>query len=161
MIALLVAILMVVLPLLHLALSKVPRTPLRVVHILLLYALVFGVGVIGLPLGFIPHDFLPDQTAQAIGWPKGSPFQFEVGVHDGAWGVLGFLCIWIGGLFWLATGLGWSLFMLGATYGHIRDTVVAGNYAPYNFLTIFSDGFIAVWLLALLYLYYRRGGFQQ
>jgi hypothetical protein len=30
-----------------------------------------------------------------------------------------------------------------------------GNYAPYNFLTIFSDGFIAVWLLLLLYLYHR------
>ena len=81
-------------------------------------------------------------------------------MHDGAWGVVGFLCIWIGGLFWLAT-LRWSLCMLGATYGHIRDTLFAGNYAPYNFLTIFSDGFIAVRLLVLLYLYLRRGGFQQ
>jgi hypothetical protein len=161
MIALLTAVSMVVAPLLHLAVSKTPRTPLRVVHILLLYALVVGVGVVGLPLGFVPHVFFPDQAAKLIGWPAGSPFQFEVGVHDGAWGILGFLCIWIGGLFWLATGLGWSLFMLGATYGHIRDTVVAGNYAPYNFLTIFSDGFIAVWLLALLYLYHRRGGFRQ
>jgi hypothetical protein len=62
-----------------------------VVHILLLYALVLGVGVIGLPLGFIPHVFFPDYAAQSIGWPTGSPFQFEVGVHDGAWGVLGFL----------------------------------------------------------------------
>jgi hypothetical protein len=34
-----------------------------------------------------------------ISWPPGNPFQFEVGVHDGACGVLGFLCIWIGGLF--------------------------------------------------------------
>ena len=141
MIALAVAILMVVLPLLHLALSKVPRTPLRVIHILLLYALVFGVGVIGLPLGFIPHVFFPDKAAELIGWAP-SPFQLEVGVHDGAWGILGFLCIWIGGLFWLATGLGWSFFMLGATYGHIRETVIEGDYAPYNFFTIFSDGFI-------------------
>ncbi len=161
MIAVIVAILMVVLPLAHLALSKVPRTPRRVVHILLLYALVFGVGVIGLPLGFIPHVYFADETARSIGWPPGSPFQFEVGVHDGAWGVLGFLCIWFGGLFWLATGLGWSLFMLGATYGHIREMVVEGNYAPYNFLTIFSDGFIGVWLLVLLYLYYRQGGFRS
>ena len=82
------------------------------------------VGVIGLPLGFIPHVFFADETARAIGWPTGSPFQFEVGVHDGACGVLGFLCIWIGGTFWLATGLGWALFMLGATYGHIRETVL-------------------------------------
>ncbi|HEX2215481.1 MAG TPA: DUF6790 family protein [Xanthobacteraceae bacterium] len=161
MIALIVAISMVVLPFVHLAFSKVPRSPLRTVHVLLLYALVMGVGVIGLPLGFVPHVFFPDQTAAMIGWPTGSPFQFEVGVHDGAWGVLGFLCIWIGGLFWLATGLGWALFMLGATYGHIRDTVVAANYAPYNFLTIFSDGFIAIWLLLLLYLYWRLGGFRQ
>ena len=40
MIALLIAVLMVVLPLLHLAFSKMPRTRQRVVHILLLYALV-------------------------------------------------------------------------------------------------------------------------
>lgn len=159
--ALLVAILLVVLPIVHLAMSRVPRTPLRIVHVLLLYALVLGVGVIGFLLGFIPHVFFADQAAEMIGWPAGSPFQFEVGVHDGAWGVLGLLCIWIGGYFWLATGLGWSLFMLGATYGHIRETVLQGNYAPYNFLTIFSDGFIAIWLLVLLYLYYRCGGFQK
>ena len=150
MIALAIAVLVVVLPLVHLALSKTPRTPLRVVHVLLLYALVFGVGMIGLPMGFIPHVFFPDQTARSLGWPTGSPFQFEVGLHDGAWGVLGFLCIWIGGLFWLATGLGRSLFMLGATYGHIREAVLKGDYAPYNF---FSDGFIGVWLIVLLYLY--------
>lgn len=160
MIAITVAVLSVVLSVLHLFLSKVPRTPFRVIHILLLYALVLDVGVIGLPLGFIPHVFFADETARAIGWPTGSPFQFEVGVHDGACGVLGFLCIWIGGTFWLATGLGWALFMLGATYGHIRQTLLEGDYAPYNFLTIFSDGFIAIWLLVLLWLYWRAGGFE-
>lgn len=153
MIGLIVALFSVLLPLAHLTLSKTPMT--RVVRLLLLYALVLDVGVIGLPLGFVPHVFFPDQTARSIGWAPGSPFQFEVGVHDGAWGVLGFLCIWIRGAFWLATGLGWSLFMLGATYGHIEQTLRAGDYAPYNFLTIFSDGFIAVWLLLLLYLRHR------
>jgi hypothetical protein len=160
MVDLIIAILMVVLPLLHLAVSKVPRTPKRVVHILLLYALVLGVGFIGLLFGFIPHVFFADQAAQSIGWPAGNPFQFEVGLHDGAWGVLGFLCIWIGGRFWLATGLGWSLFMLGAAYGHIRDAVIEGNYAPYNFYPMFTDAFIGIWILALLYLYWREGGFE-
>ena len=133
----------------------------RVVHVLLLYALVLDVGVIGLPLGFIPHVFFPNQAAELIGWPPGSPFQLEVGFHDGAWGLLGFLSICIGGSFWLATGLGWSFFMLGATYGHLYQTLREGNYAPYNFLTIFSDGFIAVWLLVLLYLYWRWVGFNS
>jgi hypothetical protein len=155
MIGIIVALLSVLLPLAHLALSKVPRTRARVVRLLLLYALVLDVGVIGLPLGFVPHVFFPDQTVRSIGWPPGSPFQFEVGFHDGAWGLLGFLCIWIGGSFWLATGLGWSFFMIGATYGHVMQTVRAHDYAPYNFLTIFSDGFIAFWLLLLLYLRHR------
>ena len=160
MVALLVVLLSVLLPLAHLRVSG-PRTRVGVIHLLLLYALALDVGFIGLPLGFIPHVFFADQAAHLIGWPPGSPFQFEVGIHDGAWGFLGFLCLRIGGLFWLATGLGWSMFMLGATYGHLYQTLREGNYAPYNFLTIFSDGFIAVWLLVLLYLYYRAGGFQK
>jgi hypothetical protein len=160
MITLTVAVLSVVLPVVHLALTKVPRTRLRVVRLLLLYALVLDVGIIGFVFGFIPHVFFADEAARLIGWPPGSPFQFEVGIHDGAWGILGFLCIWIGGPFWLATGFGWALFMLGATYGHIHQVIEKGNYAPYNFLTVFSDGFVAVWLLVLLYLYHRCGGFQ-
>ena len=161
MIALTVAFLSVVLPLVHLAASTPPRTRERIVYLLLLYALVFDVGVIGLPLGFVPHVFFADETARLIGWLPGSPFQFEVGVHDGAWGVLGFLSPWIGGSFWLATGLGWGLFMLGATYGHIHEMLTSGNYAPYNFLTIFSNGFIAVWLLVLLYFRYRWNGWRS
>lgn len=153
MLGLIVAVLSVLLPLAHLAMSTQPRTRERVVRLLLLYALVLDVGVIGLPLGFVPHVFFADEAARLIGWAPGSPFQFEVGIHDGAWGVLGFLCLWIGGSFWIATGLGWSLFMLGATYGHVYQMLTEGNYAPYNFLTIFSDGFIAIWLLVLLYLY--------
>ena len=51
--------------------------------------------------------------------------------------------------------------MLGATCGHIRQMLLAENYAPYNFLTILSDGFIAIWLLVLLYLCYRWGGFEK
>ncbi|MBN8549376.1 MAG: hypothetical protein J0M12_08690 [Deltaproteobacteria bacterium] len=143
------------LPSIHLALSRVPRTRGRVIRILLIYSLVLNVGVIGFFFGFIPHVFFADRAARLIGWPPGSPFQFEVGVHDGAWGMLGFLCIWFGGSFRVATGAGWSFFMLGATYGHIRDTVLSGNYAPYNFLMIFVDGFVAVWLLTLLFLDYR------
>jgi hypothetical protein len=161
MIGIVIAIFSLVLPLLHLWLSKVPVTRARALHLLLLYALVLDVGIIGFFFGFIPHVFFPNFAAEQIGWPTGSPFQFEVGFHDGAWGILGFLCIWMGGTFWLATGLGWSFFMLGATYGHIVQTLREGDYAPYNFLTMFSDGFITVWLLLLLYLYWQEGGFQQ
>ena len=56
------------LPLVHLYVSKVPRTRQSVVRILLLYAFVLGVGAIGLPLGFVPNVFFADATARAIGW---------------------------------------------------------------------------------------------
>lgn len=149
----------ILLPLVHLTLSKEPRTRLRVISLLLLYSLVLNVGVIGFPLGFIPHVFFPDWASAQIGWSP-SPFEFEVGFHDGAWGILGFLCIWIGGGFWLATGLGWSFFILGAAYLHLYHVVQNGDYAPYNFITMFSDAFIGVWLLVLLYLYWREGGLK-
>ena len=68
MIGLVVAVLSVLLPLLHVAVSTVPRSPSRVIHLLLLYALVLDVGVIGLVFGFIPHVFFPDEAAQLIGW---------------------------------------------------------------------------------------------
>src|SRR5262245_61708397 len=115
MITLIVAALSVLLPLVHLRLSGRARTRVGVVHLLLLYALVLDVGVIGLPLGFVPHVFFPDAAARLIGWPPGSPFQFEVGMHDGAWGLLGFLCLWIGGLLLLSTWLVWWGFMIGAS----------------------------------------------
>lgn len=74
----------IALPLIHLGLSGIPRTRDRMVRVLLLYALAFNVGFVGLFMGFIPHVFFADQAARLIGWQPGSPFQFEVGVHDGA-----------------------------------------------------------------------------
>ncbi len=150
-----VAILGILLPIIHLFVSKIPKTKEHILKILLLYSFIFHVGVMGFFLGFIPHVFFADPIAKSIGWQPGSPFQFEVGLHDGAWGILGFLCLWIRGTFWIATGVGWSFFMLGAAYGHIRETILHNNYATYNFFMIFVDAFIAIYLLLLLYLYFK------
>lgn len=140
--------------LIHLAMTR-PKGRGAVLDVVLLHALIFNVGCVGLLFGFIPHVFFPERAAAAIGWAGGSPFQYEVGFHDGAWGLLGFLCIRFRGLFWLATGLGWSFFLLGAAYGHLHDTVVRANYAPNNFLMIFVDALIPAILLTLLALKYR------
>ncbi len=83
-------------------------------------------------------------------------FQIEVGIHDGAWGVLAILCIWFRREFWFATGIGWSLFMLGAGIGHLVQTLRFDNYAPYNFLMIFNDIGMAIVIPILLVLYYRN-----
>lgn len=145
----------VVAALVHLVIKR-PQSRASIIDVFLLYALVFNVGFLGIFFGFIPHVFFPEQAAAAIGWEGGSHFQYEVGFHDGAWGLLGILCIWIRDRFWLATGLGWSFFMLGAAYGHLQDTILQGNYAPNNFQMIFVDSLIAFLLLGLLILRYRR-----
>jgi len=59
MIALAIAFLSVLLPVVHLFVSKVPRTRLRVVRILLLYALVLDVGVIACPWASSPMSSSP------------------------------------------------------------------------------------------------------
>lgn len=147
----------------HVGIRKIrQRPPVKgeVVDICLLYAMIFWVGMIGVVFGFIPHVFFADATAERIGWVTGSPFQFEVGVHDGAWGILGFLCIWFKGGFRAATGLGWGLFMLGAAGGHVYHSVVHGNFAEYNYLMIFVDGFIAFALFLLIYLDWKWNRFS-
>jgi hypothetical protein len=151
-------LLSLVLPLVHLPITKGPWTRRNVLRVFLLYAFVFNVGAVGFLFGFIPHVFFADQAAELIGWPKGSMFQFEVGLHDGGWGILGFLCVFFGGGFWLATAIGWSFFMLGAAWGHIREIIVEGNFAPYNLMPAFTDTFIPLYLLGLLYAYWRAGG---
>lgn len=127
----------------------------QIIDLYLIYFLVGGVGVIG-GLGFIGHVFFPNQVALMIGWPLGSPFQLEVGFHDGAWALLGFLCLYFRGNFWIATAIGWSFFMLGATYGHIKQTIVYGNFEPYNFGIILPDFLVPLILLTLLVLKYRN-----
>jgi len=116
--------------LVHLWLDKAPRTPSRVVEVVLLYLLVILVGVGGLT-GALGHIFFAQDIALKIGWPAGSPFQFEVAMANLAFGVLGVLCVWQRGNFWTATGIGQAVFLLGCAYGHWQD-MLAGNVAPYN-----------------------------
>lgn len=126
----------------------------QVVDLYFMYFLFFTVGLIG-GIGFVGHVFFANQTAKMIGWSPGSPFQFEVGFHDGAWAMLGILAIWLRGKFWLATALGWSFFMLGAAYGHVHQSVLHHDFAPYNAGIIVPDFAVPVILLVLTFLKFR------
>lgn len=97
---------------------------------LLKYLLFFNVGIAGL-IGFVAHTFLADETAKTIGWPIGSPFQFEMGIANLSYGVLGLLCLRFHRLFWAATVIGYSILFLGCAYGHWVQ-MQKGDFHPWN-----------------------------
>ena len=93
-------------------------------------ALTFLVGVNGIMTGS-GHMFRGPDVAKSIGWAP-SPFQWEVGLADLSYGVLGVMAGSYGRGFWLATIIAFSIFMLGAAAGHVRQMVVAHNFTPGN-----------------------------
>jgi len=125
-----------------------------IVESFLLWFLVIVVGI-GSLYAFVGHAFVADDVARSIGWPTGSPFQFEVALHNLAVGVLGVLCFWLRGDFWSATVIVFAVFGLGAAYGHIRDIRLHRNYAPgiAGPILYISDILLPLLLVVLLVFY--------
>src|SRR6185437_7034419 len=94
------------------------------------WILLLPIGVTGLWAG-ISHVFFPAVAAAHIGWQV-SPFQFEVGMADLAIGVTACLAFRRDLNFKAAAVSAASIFLLGDAIGHIRQMVVAGNFAPGN-----------------------------
>jgi hypothetical protein len=156
--ALLCLVLGLVVGAVHVFLEKQPRMKGRVAEIFLLWLLVIAVGILSI-LAFISHTVFADTTAASIGWPTSNPFQSEVAVANLAVGILGILCYWMRGSFWIATVIGFSVWYLGDAVVHIRSIVVEANYAPENAgATFYMDILILLILIALLayYLYAKR-----
>lgn len=126
-------------------------------EIFLGYVLFINVGVMGF-LAAYAHVFMGPQTALLIGWKPGSPFQFEMGMANLSYGVLGILSICIRGRFWDAVAIGWSVLLLGCFVGHLISYYIFHNTAPYNIGVFlwFNDLFLPLLVLAtLIYLRFR------
>lgn len=138
--------------LVHLGLSKQPRTAARALQIFLLWALI-NTGIGGI-FAFMGHVFLGPEVAKSIGWPPGSPFQFEVGMANLGIGVLGIICIWRRD-FWLPTIVMTTVFLWGAAYIHIDQIIRFRNFAPNNAgIELYAD-LIGPAVLIGLYTAYR------
>jgi hypothetical protein len=97
---------------------------------LLAWTLLLPIGVTGLWAG-VSHVFFPATAAAHIGWQT-SPFQFEVGMADFAIGLTACLAFWRYLAFKAAAVYAASIFLLGDAIGHVREMMVAGNFAPGN-----------------------------
>jgi len=115
----------------HVALSPQRRsTRGAVAATYLIYLLFIYVGLMGVFTAYA-HVFRPDQTSASIGWST-SPYEYEVGMADLTVGVLGVLCLWIRGNFWLATAIANAVWLLGDAVGHIRQLVLYNDHAANN-----------------------------
>lgn len=121
-------------------------------EIFLSYFLFFVVGLMGI-LAAYAHIFMGPEIAKSIGWAAGSPFQYEMGIANLSYGVLGVLSYWIRGRFWDATIIGWSVLLLGCFIGHVINYYTEGNTAPYNIGAPiwFYDLFLPIFVFILLY----------
>jgi disulfide bond formation protein DsbB len=139
---------------LALVLAAVRRSSRSAPERLLAWLLLLPIGVTGLWAGFF-HVFFPEVSAAHIGWQV-SPFQFEVGMADLAIGVTACLAFWRDLSFKAAAVCAASVFLLGDAVGHVRQMVVAGNFAPGNAgLPFVMDILCPVLAIVLLILAWR------
>jgi hypothetical protein len=108
-----------------------------------------GLGLPGL-YTFVMHVFFPRSTAEEIGWAT-SPFQYEVGMADLTIGVLGVLAFRASLGFRLATTVAAVCWLGGDAVGHVRQMIIAQNFAPGNAGSWFwTDVLVPVIMVALL-----------
>lgn len=152
MFAIIIAGLALIGALLHIFLSKRPRTAARVLEILLIWAFAFN-GILGL-YSASGHIFRGPEVAAFIGWPAGNPFQFEVGIANLGVGILGLVSIWRRDDFWLAAVIMMTIFYWGAAYGHVVQIIRFNNFAPGNAgIVLYADIINPVVLIGLLVAY--------
>jgi hypothetical protein len=125
------SVLPVLLAALHVRIDARARDRLWKVEVYLIYLFMLGVGAAGLS-GFFGHVFTPDTVAESIGWPKGSPFQQELGFAGLAVGVLGLIAAGRRDGFREATVIAVAIVGVGVTVVHVFDIVQEGNLAPGN-----------------------------
>jgi Family of unknown function (DUF6790) len=125
------------------------RTPSSLPERCLAWLLLLPVGGSGLWAALF-HLAFPAFAAAHIGWAP-SPFQFEVGMADLAIGATACLSFWRDLGFKAAVVMVNAIFLIGDAIGHVRQMMVAGNFAPGNAGTpFFTDIILPVLTIALL-----------
>jgi len=149
------ALLAVVAASIHLLFSSKRRSSAHAIAATyLIYFLFFYVGVMGV-FTACAHVFRPMQTSASIGWAT-SPYEYEVGMADLTVGVLGILCLWLRGNFWLATAIANAVWLLGDAIGHLREVTLHNNHAANNSGIFLYAEVITPLLILFLALYNHR-----
>ncbi len=139
----------------HIAVSAKRRSSrMAIVGTYLVYLFFVYVGLMGVLTAYA-HVFYPERTSASIGWAT-SPYEYEVGMADLTVGVLGLLCLWFPGDFWLATAIANAVWLLGDAAGHIRQLLLYNNHSPNNSGVFLYAEIATPLLILILTLYHRR-----
>lgn len=147
--------------LIHAALSPASTlTRARLIELALLYQIVFSLGVTSL-VAFFGLTFMGPYIADYTGWPA-SPFEQQLANVNLAFGALGLLSIWFRKDFWLATVLGFSIWILSDGVHHLYHYLAYGNQAAGNIgVPLWTDIIVPVILLTLSFFYVRNLAHQK
>ncbi len=130
------------------------RTRFRLVELFLLYQIIFSLGMTSF-MAFFGLTFLSEYIADITNWPW-SPFEQQLGNVNLAFGVLGTLSIWFRGGFWMATILGFSVWILSDGFQHLYHAFFRNNLSEGNIgVPLYTDFIIPIILLIALYEYVR------
>jgi hypothetical protein len=138
------------------AVARFPRpvTSATIVEKLLAWFVFFNIGVYNF-YNFVVHAFFGKMAAAFIGWAD-SPFQFEVATASLGFSVVGFIAAFRSFDLRLAAIIAPGVFTLGDAVGHVREMIVAGNFAPGNAgLIFYADIFVPAIGFTLLWLQHR------
>lgn len=138
----------------HLYMDNFPKSKGRIVELLLLYQLVFSVGMTSI-LAFIGLTLMPVYIAEYTSWPP-CPFEQQLANVNLGYGVLGILCCLFRRGFWVATIIGFSVWILLDGVHHLSDMVLHNNYSWGNIgVPLITDIAVPLALVILLVLYIK------
>jgi hypothetical protein len=139
-----------------------PRSHAQIAEIFLLWWLVVAVGVSSI-VGAAFHVFDGAAIAEEIGFTRGDGgFQFENAMGDLALGVVGVMCLWFRGNFWIAALTFLAIQYLGDAYGHFYQWIENDNTEPYNIgVPLWLDIILPVVGWSLFAIYKRAGSEER
>ncbi len=124
------------------------------------WILLLPIGITGL-WAWVFHVFFPTTAAHLIGWDV-SPFQLEVGMADLAIGATACIAFWRDLDFKAAAVSAASIFLLGDAVGHVKQMLIAGNFAPGNAgVPFYMDIVCPVLAIALLVIAKRQRALRK
>lgn len=129
----------------------------QICTVLLLHQFVVTFGILGIA-GLFSNIVFAEKNAKSLGWP-GGPFQIKYGFSQLGIGVMGVMCIWFKGGFWLGTIVTMYIYGVSGLWSHYNvmkmnnkvdgDSIanIIMDIAYQTFITVLSINVAGVWLI--------------